>query len=47
LYDRPLPGAEEFVRFLDLPAASTFDGGLTKEALRIEAAPLLATHPEP
>ncbi|MEV8518136.1 hypothetical protein [Dactylosporangium sp. NPDC051484] len=46
-YDRPLPGADEFVRFLDLVAASMFGGGLTKEELRIEAARLLDTYPEP
>jgi hypothetical protein len=45
--DPPLPGAEEFVRFLDLVAASMFGGGRTKEALRIEAAWLLDTYPEP
>nr|BFE61238.1 hypothetical protein GCM10020063_057640 [Dactylosporangium thailandense] len=46
-YDRPLPGANEFLRFLDLVAASMFGGGLTKEELRIEAARLLDTYPEP
>jgi hypothetical protein len=46
-YDRPVPGADEFVRFLDVVAASMFGGGLTKEALRIEAARLLDTYPEP
>ncbi|MER7278596.1 hypothetical protein ABT369_29565 [Dactylosporangium sp. NPDC000244] len=46
-YDQPLPGADEFVRFLDLVASSMFGGGLTKEELRIEAARLLETYPEP
>jgi hypothetical protein len=46
-YDRLLPGADEFVRFLDLVAASMFGGGLTEQELRIEAARLLDTYPEP
>ncbi|MER7009718.1 hypothetical protein ABT297_42675 [Dactylosporangium sp. NPDC000555] len=46
-YDRPLPGADEFVRFLDLVAASMFGGGLTKEELRIEATRLVETYASP
>ncbi|MER7008791.1 hypothetical protein ABT297_37910 [Dactylosporangium sp. NPDC000555] len=45
-YDRPLPDAGEFVRFLDLVAASMFGGGLTQAELCIEAAQLLETYPE-
>jgi hypothetical protein len=46
-YDLPLPGADEFVRFLDLVAAAMFGGGLTRNELCIEAARLLDTYPEP
>ncbi|MFF5229458.1 hypothetical protein [Dactylosporangium sp. NPDC000521] len=46
-YDRPAPGADAFVRFLDLVAASMFGGGLTRDELRVEAARLVETYPEP
>ncbi|MET7426030.1 hypothetical protein, partial [Dactylosporangium sp. NPDC005555] len=46
-YDQPLPGAAEFVRFLDLVAASRFGGGLTRAQLQAEAQRLVDAYPEP
>ncbi|GAA2341683.1 hypothetical protein [Dactylosporangium salmoneum] len=44
---QPLPGAAEFVRFLDLVEAAQYGGGLTRKQLAAEAQRLLGTHPEP